>query len=301
MSEVAASAPSTGASTPPTETTREATAPAPKDGASENPYRGTKHRVKIDGVEQEVEYDELVSDYQRKKASEKRFNEAAQLQKATTELLQGLATGDQNAWGWLQKNVPKDTFKKIAEEFLISDLEYQELTPEQKRLRELEERERQRQEEDERRKKDDETQQWQRDVEAAGQEINGKIEEFFQTTGIKPNTAVLLRLSEHMLAHLNKGKPIPPVEALYNHVARCLDLDALDVIKSKPADKLLEWMPKETVDQLRQLFIEKATATQPRRGIVDDQAPVGRREKAPKKVGIDDAFSLLEQKIKKGR
>jgi len=44
-------------------------------------FKGTKHRVKIGGEEREVDYDELVTDYQTRQAADVKFRDAARLMK----------------------------------------------------------------------------------------------------------------------------------------------------------------------------------------------------------------------------
>lgn len=92
-----------------------------------------KYKVKVDGAESEVDEDELVRSYQLRKVSDKRLQEATQARKQAEEFVSML------------KNDPikllKDPrighdVKKLAEEYLMAELEQEMLTPEQRELKE---------------------------------------------------------------------------------------------------------------------------------------------------------------------
>ena len=46
---------------------------SPKEAAEVPSYKGTKHRVKIDDKEEEILYEDLIRDYQKGKAGDKKL------------------------------------------------------------------------------------------------------------------------------------------------------------------------------------------------------------------------------------
>lgn len=270
-------------------------------GQDTSSFKGTKHKAVIDGVPQEVDYDELVAGYQKGKASDKKFQEAAAKEKAVDQILQGLSSGDPTAWAKFKKLVPKEVFKKVAFDFAYQEMEYDNLPPDKKREMELDERQRKLDEDTQAREQQSKQAQWQSEVKTAGETLQKTLDEFVERSGKKPSSEELYRMSEFMLAHIHKHGKLPSIDQLYDRVTQRMERDALSVIQNRSADvgTMLKWMPPETVKAMKRFFVEEATGQQPRRHQPNNgQAEAPRRRGEPKKVGIDDAFKLLEKKIK---
>lgn len=275
-----------------------------KSVRSESSFKGTKHTVNIDGAVDEVDYDELVKGYQREKASQKRFKEAQSIKEATSELLQGLSKGDDKAWAWFKTQVPKDVFKKVAFDFAYQEMEYDSLPDDEKRKRELDKREETLKEREEREKQEASQKQWHSEVQTAGQHIQKTIDQFVEKSGQQPSSEHLYRMSEYMLAYLNKNQELPPIEKLFQYTEKQLELDAQGVIKKKASNvqELLKWLPADVVKAIKKSFIEESEGTQPRRASSGDtDVPRGGKRGEPKKVGIDEAFTILEKRMKQRR
>lgn len=281
-------------------------APKPGSGTPEKPasaFKGTKHTVNIDGAVDEVEYDELLAGYQREKASQKRFKEAKALEQANAELVSGLGRGDEKAWGWLKANVPKDVFKKVAFDFAYQEMEHDALPEDKKREKALDERERRLKEQEEQREHDAKAKAWQAEVQSAGQHIQKQLDEFVDKSGQKPSTEQLYRMSEYMLAYMSKNNELPSIDKLYQYTEKQLELDAHGVIKKKSSDikGLLSWLPPDVVKAIKKSFIDESESYQPRRGSAGERERSVSRKGESKKVGIDEAFQILEKKMKQRR
>lgn len=92
------------------------------------------HKVKVDGAEMEIPYDELIRDYQTRKASDKAFREGAQARKEAEQLVLML------------KNDPISVLKdprlghdvrKLAEEYLAAQIGDELMDPKDRELRDL--------------------------------------------------------------------------------------------------------------------------------------------------------------------
>jgi hypothetical protein len=292
---VATSAPSAAPAAP----APEAQAQETQGSESVNSFKGTKHKVKVDGKVVEVDYDTLVNDYQVKSAADRRMEQAAKEKQQVSELMQGLQRGDKEAWGWLKKNVPKDVYLQIAEQDVWEKYQYDQLPEHERRSREVDERARQLEERERQLEDKGKQEQWAQEVDQAGVYIKSTIDEFFQSSGVQPTTAALIRITDYMQGHIGKTGKIPPMDKLYAHVARTLDLDAMDTIRSKPIEKLLEFLPKETVAALKKHLIQEAQSRQPSR--YREEAVATARPKGQKALGIDAAFSALDKKWKSQR
>ncbi len=282
------------AANPPKGTTTEA---GQKD-SSENPFKGTKH--KLPGKQpREVEYDKLLELASKGEGADRTFQEAAQLRKDMDSIMHGLAGGDERAWNWLKSNVPAQQFKQIVNKYAYEFMEYDSLPADQKRQMELDDREKRLNDQDKKREDDARQQAWQSDVAASGNQIKELMDKFSERTGKQPTSAELYRMTETMLAHLGKFETLPDVDNLYDRARRELDRDTLDVLnqKSQNVDELLKYLPDNVKKALKKAFLDEATAGQPKRYAPqsDSDAPRGR---TPKAVGIDDYFARIEKRFK---
>jgi hypothetical protein len=105
MSESVASAAPAAAAVAPASSEPENKAPASAAADVAAPSAPAKHKVKIDGAEQEVTLDELVKGYQLEGTSRKRMSEAAKLQSEAKSLESKLKAGGEaalRAAGWTE-------------------------------------------------------------------------------------------------------------------------------------------------------------------------------------------------------
>lgn len=135
MADAQAMVPSSSSDTSPLAETdshqSEAKAPA-------NPYVGTKHKIKVDEREQEIPYEELVSGYQLRSASDTRFKEAKKIQREVQEFVKELKQGNLSV---LKDVIPADMLRKFSEKELLEYIEYEKM-PEADKKRLAAERER---------------------------------------------------------------------------------------------------------------------------------------------------------------
>ncbi len=278
---------------------------APASDAQEAPqsapivpsYAGTKHRVKIDDAEQEVEYDELVRGYQKGRAANERFQRASEMQKAVTGLIERARQGDLD---WLDDvGVSDEQARKWAEKRLLKHIEYEQMSPEQREVMKL--RREKAQYEAERQKAQSEQQQVAaaRAEQQAFHEIDTEISEAIAALGKKPSPRLVRRMAEQMMASLSDddGTRMPAQRAA-KEAWQGLVVDAESLISEMgPADvlALLERAGKR--DIVRREFVNEAVAQAPSRA--GSQAPVKdtpRRDKL-KRMTTDEWFNRLNKKV----
>lgn len=271
--------------------------------SGDHQFKGTKHRVVIDGAESEIDYEELKAGYQKDKSANKKFEEAQEIKKATSELLNGLQSGDEKAWAWLKSQVPKDVFKKVSFDFAHQQMEYDSLPEDKKRELALNEREQALKDKEEADAQAAQAKQWQADVQDAGKQIQERLDAFTEKLGLAPTSEQLYRMSEYMLANLRAKKELPSMDSLYAYVNKQLDYDAMNVVKRKAVDvpSFLKWLPPEVVKAIKKSFIDESESGLPRRHSVGESQSQSRPRGERKKVGIDEGFALLEKRIKQRR
>jgi len=91
------------------------------------------HKVKIGGVESEVTQEQLIAQYQKGVAAEKRFQEAAKIQKQTEQFIEALTADPVKVLSNPNLGI---NFREIAENYLYEQLQQEMMTPEQRQQRE---------------------------------------------------------------------------------------------------------------------------------------------------------------------
>jgi hypothetical protein len=122
---------------PPGSTTPESKT-EPKDGVQKAVEKAArKLKIKVDGVTEEYDEEDVIKMAQLSKASQKRFNEAAATKKEAAKILEKLK---ENPLEVLQHPDIGVDVKKFAEDYLIKEMEKAELSPEARRAYEAEQK-----------------------------------------------------------------------------------------------------------------------------------------------------------------
>lgn len=104
--------------------------------AREKIARAMKHKVKIEGKDEELSYDDLQRNVQLTKASTQRFEEAARLRREYHQLQEAAKTNPDAFWE-LGRRLGLDPNRLVAERF-ANDLRQETMTPEERKAAELE-------------------------------------------------------------------------------------------------------------------------------------------------------------------
>lgn len=190
------------------ETTEEGEAKEEEEGAE-------LYRVKVDGNEFEVDLDELKAGYSRGRASTKRFQEAAALQKSVQGFVGELKKGDPHMIEQLFSKIGLD-FQGIAEQYLTGKLEELQMPEAQRGMRELErqramlERERQAFQSQTREA------QIQRESEVILQQLQTETERALRAQGFEPSRALFAQAAHLMEQSISAGYQMTPDEAVTN-------------------------------------------------------------------------------------
>lgn len=254
-------------------------------------YKGTKHRVKIDGAEAEVDYDELIKAYQTGKASTKRFNEAAAKEKQVTQFLSAIK---QDPFTALQQ-LGVDNIDEIAERRIAERIQW-EMMPEEERERlELKKKLSHYEEREKTYKQQQEEARYQAEMASALQEVDTEIGQVLKQSGVKPTPKAVARIAELMLASLERGEKIPAAKA-YERAQEMLRGEVVDYIASLPPQKAIEFFPKEYVDEIRKYFVNQVVEGKPFSTRQPTRSGPSNTSKQPIK-STDEFFKRLEKKF----
>lgn len=272
---------------------------APQSAPAVQSFAGTKHKVKIDEAEAEVEYDELVRGYQKGRAANERFQRASEMQKAVQGFVERARQGDLD---WLEDvGVPDDKARQWAEKRLLRHIEWEQMTPEQRELHQLrQEREKHKQTE-EQRTRQAELEGAQRAEQQAFQEIDTEISSAVAALGKKASPRLVRRIAEQMMASLSQedGERMPADRAA-QRAYKGLVVDAESLLQEmEPADvlALLERAGKR--DLVRKAFVQEAVAQAPSRaGNQAQTSNAGVRQQGRlKRMTTDEWFNRLDKKL----
>jgi len=280
-----------------TETTQTSEVKDPKAIEQKLPatdYKGTKHKVKTNEVEEEIEYDELIKGYQKAKASDIRFQEAARIKKEAQQEREEI---EKDLWGYVKKK-GKDPHQ-LAEDLLLEKIKFEQMTPIEKEL--LQERQKRESIERELANKTEKEKELLRSQyeEQAYKDIDSEISAALKEVGKKPTPRLIAEMALTMLAHHESGgNKIPAKEALgisQRNITAAVqeyleNLSLEDAQKSLPK-KLLDGLYKNEMDRR----VSQNNPYAQRNKDVQIERPLLRRKAA----STDEFFTKLEKKWSK--
>lgn len=266
--------------------------------SSPPPDTPRKHKLNVYGSEIELTEADLIREAQKGLAADKKFQEASQLMKKAKPVLDKLQSGDLS---FVLETLPKDQVRKFAEDFLLEQLEWDSLTPEQKEHRELK-----RFKEETERAKQAEKQRYEQEAQAQAaamwaEKLDAEIADAITSSGRKVTPRTVKRMAENMLALLetqapNEFKPVSAKDA-FGSVIKELETDVTEYLGSLSAEQLVSVLPKQMLNELRKLDVDRAMKQNPtyqkRQESVDE--PV--KKKPSKITSTDDYINNLIKKF----
>lgn len=294
-----ASGQSAGNSTPQQAPTARATAqqsghPA---GASEGQqaaadYSKTKHKLKVNGREMELPYQEVIRRAQMFEGSQQRFDEASVKAQFADKVIAAFNAGDTKSLRELKEIDPK-RFKTFAEDFLLEDMEEDRKPQWEKDLRDerkkREEAEKKLSEHEEGKKKDA----YRRELAAASQRIDAEIGEVLQTMGRDASPYLIERIVTKMLSRYDvHGEHITAKQATdwaYTELDRDLG-SYLGELSKQDVQAAMAKLPSELVAAIRNHDVERVVGKRPQRAPVRDSGALPQGQKGEAKMRFDDFF-----------
>lgn len=256
-----------------------------------------RHKLKVDKGEVELDEDQLKLYAQKGFASEKRFSEAAQMRKDLEEIKELSAKDRRGALkklGWSDQEI-----RDFAESALYQDLEQEKLSPEQRRIRELEAREKEREETDRKSKAEAEEKELQELTKQKLDDIGGRIMAALEKVGLPKESApwAVKRMAALVARADAEGFDLS-AEQLASVVRGEFDAEARAFTASMPPEQLAEWLGPEKVDALMRLKIQQLKAqkagAQPAPKAAPEQKPSPVQPAAKAKDPWDNIFAIAE-------
>lgn len=268
---------------------------APATAGEAPSFKGTKHKVKVNGLESDVDYDELVSSYQLRKASDERFQQAKKMSDQADLTKRELAEFTKDPFKFAAKhNV--DPYQ-LAETLLLQKLEYEQMPESDRKLLAAEQRSKQLEAELETRTKSErEAAQTQAQAKAA-QEIDEEISAALNELGRKPTPRFIARMAESMLAHLeSQDGERPDAKSVLRKVNSEYATDVAEYLENLPEDQLLTALPQKIRDALRKAEVKHVMSQDPVKSR-HEKRDAPQKQVNVKRMPTDHYFQKLDKKF----
>lgn len=258
-----------------------------------------KIKVKIDGLEDEVDLESLKRDYQKYRGADKRFQEAAELSKKAKPYVDAIekakTAGDFNE---ILKHVDPQTFRKFAESWLWDKIQYDELPPEKKEAIEAKQRAEAAEAQLAERKKQDEERELETFKSQAAKEIDDEISEAIKGMGVRPTPRLIARVAETILASMvDETSPRMAAKDALPRTVADLESDLNEYLTNLPVDKLRGLLPKKTLDALRKAEVEQVMAQAPQKARQRAEREPVNPLKNQRSMSTDEFFNQLGRRL----
>jgi len=223
-------------------------------------YRKIKHKVKIEGQERDVDYDDLVRGYQMETVSQKRFREAREQQQQALSLIDQFKKDPAEVMRQLGLDPDEWSEKRVAKK-----LDYEFMTPEQRELFDLRNKMSEyenkdksaREQEEQRRRQEIETQ--------AAEEVDGLISSLMSQAGYKVSPRVLAAAAQELYNDIANDRTLSE-ETVKQALKRGRDAMASDYgewLSALPIEEAIKILPQEFQKSLRQFWTKQVTEGKP--------------------------------------
>jgi hypothetical protein len=222
-----------------------------KDGqTAESPRRV---QVQVDGETFEVDEAELVKGYQRARASAKRFEEASKLQKTAQRVLEALQSDPMSILSHPSLGI---NAREVAERYLLSQIENEMLTPEQRQAKaEREELDRYRNEQRERAEAEKKAHFENLKGQYASQ-YERQFTEVMDKTGVPKTAETVARMAKYLRQAVANGHE-PDLYDVAELVKEDIAAEQRAVYGSLEGDKLLQILGDDVAEKVRKAQLAK--------------------------------------------
>lgn len=226
-----------------------------KDAKAQVELALRKYKLKVDGVEEEVELNdqEIAKELQLARKARKEIQDSSELKKEISKFLQDL------------KNDPLKILKdpalgldvdRLTEEYLAKKLEDQMKDPVQLEKERLEAELEELRNEQKRTLEEREKQEYELLVQKHEQDLEEKTQEALETSGLPKSPYVLKRMADVMMSALQNQKDITPKQAL-NIVKKEMNRDLKEMFSVSSEDLLEELLGGDNLKRLNKRQLSK--------------------------------------------
>lgn len=261
------------------------------------PWKVAKHKVKVDGQELEVDYDDLIKSYQLEKALTQRSQKIAEERKHVQSDRDALAQFLNQA-----KKEPKMIFdlakelghdpEQLAEDLVWQKIQWQKMSePERKAIEKEREAMALRAELEKIKQQQDEKELSSYESRAA-QQIQDDVIQAVKLSGLKPNKYIVARAAEIYKNSFKLNGEKLAHEVAAKKLRRWFDQEADGYAQEDP-ETFLGRFSETTRKRIKDYFVKEAMNSKQAKLAASQKTPPTQASKKKEKIGIDDYFKRL--------
>lgn len=255
-------------------------------------FKGTKHKVRIEGQEFDVDYDDLVSGYQKAQASTKRFQEASKIYQESKPVVEALEKGDIK---FLVNKLGPDRARQLFEDYLVEQLEYEQLSPAEKKAIEAERRAKELEQQLEDRNKQDADRAKQQTLSKAHEEVDRQVSEALEKLGKKPTPRLVVRIVDEMISDMTHGDDSFDADKASRRAIRSVHQDISEFLGDMSAADAIQVLPPQLLKAIREHEVSQVMDQKSKIRVKPDKQqnePTGNKART-----VTDAFKNIEKRF----
>lgn len=256
-------------------------------------FKGTKHRVRVEGQEFDVDYDDLLSGYQKAQASSKRFQEASKIYQESKPVVDALERGDIK---FLVGKLGPDKAKQLFEDYLVEQMEYESLHPSEKKAIEAERRAKALEEQLEARKKQDADNEQKQKLTKAHEEVDTQVSDALKKIGKKPTPRLVVRIVDEMISDMTTGSDNFDADKASQKAIRSVHQDISEFLSDMSASDAIQILPPQLLKAIREHEVNQVMGEKSKIRVKPEAKPQGSTASSKPK-SITEAFKTIEKRF----
>jgi hypothetical protein len=210
------------------------------------PYKpGARVKVTVDGADKEIPIEEVVRDYQIRKASDQRFQEAAQMQKRVEKWIDDFNADPIGAMEKLSSGKEGAKFDEIVQRYLYRKLQVERMTPEQRESLQQQQELAQFRAAEQKRAQDAEAAKSNEAKAALHKRVQGQISTAMEAEGLPAEPEVARRIAELMLGAHRLQKTFYTARDAARDVRAKLLEEHNALVRTMSPEQLVKWLGKD--------------------------------------------------------
>lgn len=277
-------------------------APQEKKEVKEEPKSVKKQlkklKIKVDGKEEDLEFDPedeefLRKNFQLSRAAQKRMSEKAQLEKQVEYFINELKNNPRKILA--DPNIGIDV-KKLAAEIIEEEIQNSQKTPEQLKAEQLERELKELKEQREKESEEFKRKEFERIQEREFERYDQLMTQALDSSDLPKSPYVVKKLADYMLVGLQNGMDVTPQDVL-PLVREEMMNDIKQMFSIMPEEVIEQIVGKDVINKIRKKSISKAKqapTTNPISSSIKDvgQTSSRKEEKPAKKMTIREMFGV---------
>lgn len=263
----------------------------------ENPFKATKHKIKVDGQEAEIDYDELIRGYQTNKHALTKMQQASKDKQQAEDVIKLFKADPEQAAKVLGINAAE-----WAQKFMEREAELALKTPEERsRMKLLDELNALKAEKDTA-EAARQSQELEQRTNMAATQLDTQFTQALASAGLPKTRGTVQRMAQYMYQFAEAGHDVTASEVV-PYVLKDYEDEHREMWGNSDLDQLYKQLGEENIKKIIKLHNNKVKSTAETK-LTKDAGTIGRtrlnKDKKPTK-SFDEVFRELKQAEKKGK